>query len=264
MSGSPSPDSDRRIIVDHVNHTAGLVAADLRATAPVAAGLPLANMLDAWPARVARLNAAAFSIDIDLGAEKPVGVLALARTSLGPGDMVAWSAGTLRGGNDLWQGPAVTGARTGIGFHMALAPAGLVARHLRVTVTTAPASQHVDIGLIWIGPGDRPEANMAYGWRLEMEDASRIAVAEASGAEWVDRGPKRRSLVFDFSMTASDRQAAIDRLFDRGLTRPVLCVPAPLGDWPREGMIGRIAAHGGFVRTDPLFHSTSLTIRELL
>ncbi|HAE46330.1 MAG: hypothetical protein CMO30_16520 [Tistrella sp.] len=255
------------LILDHRNWAP---SAALSTAAPVAAEMPLAHLLSEPVARPARVLATAFTIDIDLGAEQPVGALAIAGATLAATDTWVWSCRMEPGGPIIWQtDPPEAGIHPAIGFGLSipvLPSPVLAARYwsLSVSAPSRSALGYVDLGYLWIGAGSRPAWGASYGWRLTVEDLSRITTAERSGVEWVDLGRRRRRLEFDLILDDQERGGVLDRDFDAGQSAPVLCVPNPAGDWAREGLIGRISSADPLVRSYSTFSDRSYTVREML
>lgn len=160
--------------------------------------LPLANVQDDQPAKVARLTGNSVWLAADFGVARQVAGVALAGTNLTPTATLR-----VRLGNDgsTWSvdsgivDPLADPELNGLGAHL-LASGGGAYRHLRLDIADA-ALAWIDLGCVLAGPVFRPTRNFSYGWQAGEEDLS--AVAEGEGGQmYVAARPQRRRLALSF------------------------------------------------------------------
>lgn len=214
-------------------------------------------------------------LQVDLGQDREVGVLALAQPDdaggidadgdargwLAPTDTVRHrlDAVTLGAGALLDTGADPGGWQPGYGVHLLPLGAPVTARYWQADLDAASlaALDYVDLGRAWIGPCWRPaRGNISYGWSWVMEDGSTVSRNARSGLDFVDQGPRQRVLTFGFSsLTEADAKGPMrDLLRIAGLGGQVLFAPLPEG-----GAVGSEAIIGRLVQVQPITQPTFAT-----
>lgn len=216
-------------------------AATLSGTAPVST-LPLTNMQDPQPRKVARWSATTAYMVADFGAAAPIGLVALSGTNLttsatrrvrlssadatgAAGDV--HDSGTAGAGADIRYNGTVI-------YHLS---ADASARYLRVDITDATLTW-LDVGLFLAGPGFRPSRNFQYGMSLGYQE---FGIAEASpiGVRFASRRGRGRaiSLRFDFASEVEAMTNHIELARMSGGTENIVVVPDPDGTYKAQQAI---------------------------
>lgn len=201
-------------------------------------------------------------LDVDLGRQREVGVLALAQPDDAGGVDAAgeprgWMASTdtvrhrldattAGSGVLLDTGAQAGGWERGYGIHTLRLDAARQARYWRVNLSapslaTTPA--YIDLGRAWLGPAWQPSrGGIAYGWSRAWEDGSAVTTNARSGLDFVDAGPRRRALTFAFNAMSGDDARQIDELQRiAGKSGQVLFIPFPGVATPQaRPVIGRL------------------------
>lgn len=212
-------------------------------------GLPLANLAERQPSRLARTRSAApedTRIALDIGGSRPISVVALLRHNLTQagrwrvaiGDDPGLAAPTRDSGfADIWPtivpfgvgawgefrwggklDPAEAGAYGIDGLVLFSPPAR--GRHVLVELRDPdnPAG-FLQAGRLIVAPAWRPSVNLQYGWSIEQVDESR-SVKSRGGQVYIDRRPKFRRLSFSLDHLEADEMFGhayeLDRLKGRG------------------------------------------------
>lgn len=201
--------------------------------------------------------------DVDLGAGREVGVLALAQPDdaggvNADGEALGWMAAsdtvrhrldlTTAGAGALLDTGAVAGNwQAGYGIHVTPLAAPVTARYWRANLNAASLSAapgFIDVGRAWMGPAWRPgRGNIAYGWGWAFGDGGTTTRNPRSGLEFVDRGPRQRVLTFAFkTLTAADARGPMRELQRiAGTTGQVLfCVDPAAPTRSADFIIGRL------------------------
>lgn len=210
--------------------------------------LPINNLANPILAKVYRSSSSVSpTIDIDLGAARAAGVLGLFGHNLASGDTIRHMLSAVSaGGSELLDtGAVASGAQEGYAQSVKVLAASVNARYWRIEVNApslSPTPGYVEIGRAFIAAAWQPSRNFSFGSGEKWTDASLVAEAERSGAEYIDLGPRRRERSFALEfMSAADRDQSreLDRL--AGLTGQVLFIPDPnSADLQREAILGRL------------------------
>lgn len=247
-----------------VSITASSEAGTLRAT----------RLADGQIRRRWRASTTTPQLDVDLGAGREVGVLALAQPDDAGGvdansEALGWmaSSDTVRHRLDLTTagagavidtGAVAGGWQPGYGLHLAALSNAVTARYWRCNLDAPSLAGlgFLDIGRGWIGPAWRPaRGNIGYGWSWADEDGGTVTTAPRSGLDFVDYGPRRRVLTFAFrALTAADARGPMRELQRiAGSTRQVLFATDPESGRTQEMIIGRL------VQVPPITQPTFVT-----
>jgi hypothetical protein len=204
-------------------------------------------------------------LDVDFGASREVGVIALAQpddaggvNADGEARSILASTDTVRhrldvttaGAGAVLDTTAIAGGwRDGYGLHLYQPSAPLTARYWRCNLAAASlvsrpgSSFFIDLGRAWAGPSWTPtRGNLAYGFSETWADGSEVTRNARSGLEFVDLGPRQRVVSFGFPVL-TEADAAQIRELQRiaGLNRQVLFVPFPgAGAEKAAPLIGRL------------------------
>lgn len=201
-------------------------------------------------------------LDVDFGASREVGIIALAQPDdaggINPdGEARGWMAGTdtvrhrldvtTAGAGAVLDTTAIAGGwRPGYGYHIHQPAAPLTARFWRCNLNAASLASvpgFVDLGRAWAGPVWTPaRGNIAYGFGEAWADGSEVQRNPRSGLEFVDFGPRQRVVSFGFPVLTEADAAQIRELQRAaGLGRQVLFVPFPgAGAEKAAPLIGRL------------------------
>lgn len=201
-------------------------------------------------------------LDVDFGAAREVGIIALAQPDdaggvSADGEARGTMAGTdtvrhrldvtTPGAGALLDTTAIAGGwRAGYGLHLYQPGAPVTARYWRCNLdaaSLAAAPGFVDVGRAWAGPVWTPaRGNFSYGFGETWADGAEVTRNARSGQEFVDLGPRQRVLSFGFPVL-TEADAAHIRELQRiaGLNRQVLFVPFPgAGAEKAAPVIGRL------------------------
>jgi hypothetical protein len=184
------------------------------------------------------------TLDVDLGAARSIGVLALVQPddagSISPNNEALGlmaASDTVRhrldavtaGAGALLDTTAIAGAWAA-GVHAYVPASPISARYWRTdlaatSLVTTPG--YVDLGRAWAGPAWQPSrGNFSYGWGRVWEDGSVISTNARSGLDFVDVGPQCRALTFGFTALTQADAAQMDELQRvAGIRGQVLFVP---------------------------------------
>lgn len=216
-------------------------SATLSGTSP-ASGLPLANMQDPQPRKVARWLATTGYVVADFGSSMPVGAVIVHGTNLSAAATrrVRLSSADATGaaGDVHDSGTATAGASPNFMGSFAYTMASdLSARYLRVDLTDT-SLQWIDIGLLMAGPTYRPTRNFSFGWQLGyrefgLTDQSPIGVTFAS-----QRGRGRAiNMRFAFATAAEAHTQIFELQRIAGATANVAVIPDPSGTYKAQQLI---------------------------
>lgn len=201
-------------------------------------------------------------LDVDFGASREVGIIALAQpddaggvTLDGEARGTMASTDTVRhrldvttaGAGAVLDTTAIAGGwRAGYGLHVYQPASPLTARYWRCNLNAASLASvpgFVDLGRAWAGPVWTPaRGNFAYGFGETWADGSEVTRNARSGLEFVDQGPRQRVVSFGFQVL-TEADAAQIRELQRvaGTGRQVLFVPFPgAGAEKAAPVIGRL------------------------
>lgn len=235
-----------------------------------AATLPVTNLAEPITGKVWRsLGSTSNYFDCDFGSAKYIQLLALAGLNIGTTDTVRHQLSAISaGGAELYDSGAITGVNVNYDYLFTFLNATVNARYWRCTINAASlnAQGYFDVGRAWAGPIWQPASNFSYGWGETWADASRITESSKSGAEYVDRGPRRRIVDVSFARLSAADQAQAKEL-DRvaGINGQVLFIPNPdSANKNIEGLIGRIASVTPILQPNVNIYSKSYSIRQSL
>jgi hypothetical protein len=259
--------------------------------------LPRPNLADARLAAVARsvgLTTAATQFDVDLGAARVVGVVALIRTTLtaaatvrvrGASDAgftsVVYDSGTVAAFPEAWPtGLLPTGhpnAATRLPttaqlrawrWDVNVLPPAVSARYWRVELSDAtnPAG-HVDVGRLWIAPLYQPSINPRYG--AEYGFAAQSVTGRAlSGTRYVDVRPNARTRTFEFAdLPPAEAQQVLGdlvRTLDLGGQVYVIDDPADAFNRQRGAFLATLTQLPAVVRASFVQGAVTLALEEVL
>jgi len=233
--------------------------------------LPVTNVTHPYPSKQWRTPAGITSAYMiaDLGSAKSVEVWAVAATNLTAGATMRirastadptcvasliYDSGTLAGQFD-------DNYRSAYGA----LPAATSARYWRIDLSDAGVAEgNLRIGRAWLGPAWTPSANLSYGWGKTYLDGSRITET-ASGAEFVDEGPRARLFEFTLGfMNSAEMHANAFELARRnGQSRDVLVMISPGGATSvQDSIIGLIKRAEPLVQEQFAIFRQRYTIRE--
>jgi hypothetical protein len=222
-----------------------VAAATLSGTAP-AGGLPLANLQDPQPTKVARWSATTAFVVADLGATFSIGLVALGGTNLSTSATRRVRLSTVdttgAAGDAHDSGTAAAGADPRYnGTVLHVLSANVSARYVRVDVTDATLS-FIDAGLFLAGPAFRPTRNYSFGATFGYQDAGG-AEQSPVGKLFVNRRGRKRVATLRFAF-ASEAEAMVDHMeLSRiaGATENVVIVPDPVGTYvAAQSLIGLV------------------------
>lgn len=188
-------------------------------------------------------------IQLDAGADVAIHAIALAFSR----DTGFPTAGTVRHRIDASGGTPGTGAvydstaislgtQDGYGYHLHVPASVQTGRYLRCTFAVSGVS-YIDLGRLWAaGEAFRPTFHIQGGYEDSWRDLSQIAVAQRSGAEFVDSRPRRRELAFGLNgLSAAERTTLREMNRLAGNSAQVLFCLDP-DSFATETVIGRWGA----------------------
>lgn len=189
------------------------------------AGLPLANLQDrrlSLKARSTNDDAASTLFDIDLGAARSIGMVALIAHNISAGATWQLTFGTSSGGSQVYDSgslnmtfSAITAEdRAGFNPTIVHVPSSVQsARYVRVAITdTSNADGYVEIGRCVVCERYVPTVNMALGVQLGLEDET-IATDTDGLSTVYDARPVRRTASFVLDhQTAAEGMGTIWKL----------------------------------------------------
>lgn len=222
-----------------------IAAATLSGAATVG-GLPLANMQDPQPTRVARWSGTTGYVVADLGASYSIGIVAIGGTNLTSAATrrvrLSTADATGAAGDAHDSGTAAAGADPRYSGNMIhVLAANVSARYVRVDLTDATRS-FIDAGLFLAGPAFRPARNYQFGAAWGYQDAGG-AEASPVGKLFANRRGRKRVATLRFAF-ATEAEAMVDHMeLSRiaGTTENVLVVPDPDGTYKAaQSIIGLI------------------------
>jgi hypothetical protein len=201
-------------------------------------------------------------LDVDFGASREVGILALAQPDDAggvdaDGEARGWMASTdtvrhrldvtTAGAGAVLDTTAIAGGwRSGYGIHVHQPGAPVTARYWRCNLNAASLASvpgFVDLGRAWAGPVWTPSrGNIAYGFGEAWADGAEVTRNARSGLDFVDLGPRQRVVSFGFPVLTEADGAQIRELQRiAGVNGQVLFVPFPgAGAEKAAPLIGRL------------------------
>jgi hypothetical protein len=227
------------------------------------AGLPLNNLKDFHPKKVARSSgatAASTQLLVDFGYSAPLQLIALLNDNLSDAATVRFRAGPNANGSSALIDETLTAGdfgdyvpasgRTLFYLHSEI----VYARYILVEIaeTTSP-DLYVQFGRMIAGRVFQPDLNLRHGAQLSLIDESRTSKA-VDGSQWTDVRPKRRRISGEFQVLTKDE--GLGQVYDLqwicGVGTPLLVVfdPDLTGD-----DLGRTAVYGLLVSIDPIVTS---------
>lgn len=208
-------------------------------------------------------------VDIDLGSNKTIGVLALRF----PRDTETFSdVVSIRHDLDAEGGTPGTGAvysdivnsnvTDDYGYHAHVLSSAQTARYWRVTL--ASNSDFTDIGRAWAGEAWRPTFNIGLGYEDTWADLSRVSASNRSGAEFVDERARQRLFAFGLNaLSESERDEIREMQRIVGISKQVLFVKDP-DAFSLETIIGRLGRTTPIRHAEIPIHTKAFEIRESL
>lgn len=261
--------------------------------------LPLANLQNRVVQKVARstnANLSSTKFDIDLGAARAIGVIALVVHNVSvigkiriTGDdasdfatpvyqsawIDAWPAGQIPQSllewedDNFWLGTLSSNQRAGYQSpFIHVLPTQQILRYWRVEVDdTTNTDGYVQIGRLFMSAAWRPSVNYDMGAQLSYTDPTPVA-ASLSGAEYFDVRSKAREFTVRLSALteseAYDYALQIQRL--AGVSGEVLVVPdtADTTRIPIRAYLGRLTDLRPIAHAKNGIFETAITLRELI
>jgi hypothetical protein len=231
------------------------VAAATLSGAATVSGLPVSNMQDPQPRKVARWSGTTGYVVADFGASVPVGMVAVAGTNLSTGATrrVRLSSADATGaaGDVHDSGTAAAGAdpRYNGSFGYVLS-SDLSARYLRVDFTDATLS-FIDAGLLLAGPCLRPGKNFAFGWSLGYRDMGQADVSPI-GTLFASRRGRGRvvDLRFPYATAAEAMTGFLEMKRIAGITENVAVWPENDGTYKTQQLVIGLVADALPIRND--------------
>lgn len=201
--------------------------------------LPVANLVDDQPSKVARWSGAAASFTADLLSAQEVGAVALAGTNLTSTatlrvrmgtDGVSWAFDT--GIIDPQAKPELNGLAAYL-----FPGAGETYRYLRCDIADASLS-YIDIGHAIAGPVFEPAINFEWDWLSSVTDLSATQGGDG-GQLYVRRRPKLRGMALSFKALSKAEIMGDVRRMQRiaGTSKNVLVVAEPGDAYEAENRI---------------------------
>lgn len=262
--------------------------------------LPLVNLQNRQVQKVARsTNAllASTKFDIDLGATRTVGVLALIVQNMSVSAKVritgassssytspeyqsawvdVWPSGVIAQDllewedDNFWLGTMTSEQRAGYQSpFIHLLPTAQALRYWRVEIDdTTNSVGYVQIGRLFIAKGWTPTVNYAYGAGLGYQDPTPVETS-LSGAEFFDIRSKYRVMSFSLEYI-TDTEAynyALELQRLAGVSGEVLVVPdggTDLGQQPLRSYVGRLKQLGPVKHPKPAAFTVDFEVKELL
>jgi hypothetical protein len=212
------------------------IAAAVLSGAATAGGLPLANLQDPQPRKVARWIGTSGHVVADFGAAVPIGLVVISGTNLTAAATVrvrlSTADATGAAGDEHDSGVIAAGAdprfQGGV-FHYL--PADKTARYLRVDLADATLSW-IDAGLLLAGPAFRPWRNYSFGYTLGFQDYGLNEKSPIGITFTSERGrPRAAALRFEFATSAEAMGDHVELSRLCGVTRNIAVVPNPDGPY---------------------------------
>jgi hypothetical protein len=261
--------------------------------------LPLSNIKDRRLSRLARSTnalAASTMFDLDLGAPRSVGVIALVAHNLSvtatvrvlgddasdfatpvydSGAVAVWPAGVIPQSllewedDNFWLGTVSQEALAGFKTPFIVLPASAqTLRYWRVSITdTSNPDGYVQIGRVYIGSAWQPDFDRSYGASLGYDDVSQVEES-LSGEEFYDVRRKRR--IHRFELGWLSQTEALDRVLDmqrlQGTTGEILIVPNVTDTTNRSkvSFLGRLKSLDPVPQHLSQYWSSQFEIQEIL
>lgn len=263
------------------------------------ASLPLNNLKNAVIQKVARstnATTASTQFQIDLGAARPIGVVALIAHTIDQGGQVRVTGYEVAGystvvydsgwvdvfppdtipidgrnweDDNFWTGSLTSNDLIGLQspFVHILSREQFL-RYWKVEISNITnADGYVDIGRCIVARGWRPGVNYSYGAEISYFDNS-PSVTSLSGTMYFDERPKGRLFRFEIdTMTSSEAYGyALEMQRLAGVSNEVLLVPDSddTGNVPLRAFAGRLTALNGIGIPDPTRYRCSFELKEII
>lgn len=236
--------------VNHVDASGAIITAS-----STAGDLSASNLADTIIGKRWRTTVLTAHVDIDWGADKTVGVLALRfprdttfPTSGSITHQLDADGGTAGAGAAYDSGAISIGAADGYGYHVHVLATAVSARYWRFTFSGVTGLPYIDVGRAWAGEAWSPTYGVSFSDEDEWEDLSAVSIAERSGSEYVDERPRRRRRAFELdalSISEGDDLREMGRIV--GVSRQILFVFDPTAP-AKHTILGRM------IKTTPLLH----------
>lgn len=261
--------------------------------------LPLTNLQNRQVQKVARTTSAALAatkFDINFGAQKSVGVIALVVHNISVSGKVritgsdnalftspvyqsawinVWPTGMIPINlleweeDNFWLGTLSAEARAGFQspfIHILSSPLSL--QYWRIEIDdTVNASGYINIGRLFMARGWTPTYNYSYGADLGYDDVSPVEQS-LSGAEFFEQRSKYRVMTLQLQyMSGTEAYSyALELQRIAGISGEVLIVPDSddTALQPARAFVGRLRQLGRIAAYQPNTFSASFEIKELL
>lgn len=262
--------------------------------------LPLTNLQNRQVQKVARSNgvtSSATKFDLDLGAAKSIGVVALVVHNISvagtvritasdsasfstlyydSGTVSVWPSGVIPlellewEDDNFWLGTISQQARAGYQapfIHKLSTIKNM--RYWRVEIVDAGNSDgYVQIGRLFMARGWTPTVNYSYGSGLGFQDPTPVDTS-LSGAEYFDVRSKFRVMQFSLPYI-TDTEAynyALDLQRLAGVSGEILVMPdggSNITQQPQRSFVGRLRQLGSIKQPNPTTYSLDFEVKELL
>lgn len=244
------------------------VAAAALSGAATLDGLPLANLQDPQPRKVARWSGTSGYVVADFGAAVPIGAAVIHGTNLSAAATrrVRLSSVDATGaaGDVHDSGTAVAGASTVYNGSFAYTlTADASARYLRVDLADTSLAW-IDAGLLLAGPVFRAARNFSYGAAIGYRESGRNEASPVGVTFTTRRGRARAlSLRFDYATAAEAYAQLLELQRIAGVTQNVAIVPDPGGLYAAQRLlVGTLQDLTPISNSYFNIHSTTLSLVE--
>jgi hypothetical protein len=222
--------------INHIDASGTIITTDSELIAQ-----PVANIADRVVQRRWSTVAGTATLQVDFGADVPIGFLGLFGVSFGPSDTVRHrlSSVSMGAGEVLDTTALASGVVSGYDQSPYVLPSDVTARYWQCDIDAAAPFY---VGRAWAGPTWRFQINYSFGASEDEIDASTVTIAERSGVAYVDIGPTFRTAAISLdSMTVADRAQARAMVKAVGRRGQLVFVPDPDSpDISMEVLLARI------------------------
>lgn len=174
--------------------------------------LPIANIVDTRVQKIWRSDGTLTDyIVCDFGQLRTVRLIGLFGANITGNDTVRYrlanTEGGLTGSPVYDSGVLASNATVGSPQHMIVLGSDVIARWIRIDIAapSAIATGAIDVGRVWAGQIDfQPTYNYAPGAELNVRSLSRVTISPASGATFVDKRRKLKSMSIELKFVTED------------------------------------------------------------